>query len=204
MRFFRWGLVLLLVALHIVMKAPVWFLIARIGDLIGGGGWHRAALIDAAIRHFNEWWLMGTTYTANWMATGLAIDPNSSDITNQFISEGVNGGLISMCLFIWLVVKCFKITGETARNEEALSRSEQFMIWSLGCTLLAHVASFFSVSYFDQIIIFWYLLIAMSATLLELSPSLSAIYLEEEAGSLIEIVPSSMKHLDSFDAQRDT
>src|ERR1700693_489491 len=29
MRLFRWGIVLVLIALHIVMKAPVWFLIAR-------------------------------------------------------------------------------------------------------------------------------------------------------------------------------
>ncbi len=92
MRAVRWGIVFLLVALHAYMKAPVWFLIARLGDAVGGGGWHRAALIDAAIRHFNEWWLIGTTYTAHWMPTTLAISPNSADLTNQFISEGVNGG----------------------------------------------------------------------------------------------------------------
>ncbi len=167
MRLIRWGIVVSLLALHAVMKAPVWYLIARIGDVIGGGGWYRAALINAAIQHFNEWWLMGTTYTANWMPTGLSLYENSADITNQFISEGVNGGLISMCLFIWLVVKCFQTVGDTARDEITFSRTEQYMIWSIGCALLAHVTSFFSISYFDQIIIFWYFLIASIAALVQ-------------------------------------
>src|SRR6266850_527006 len=35
MRLVRWGLVLALISLHLVMKAPVWFLIARI-DIVGG------------------------------------------------------------------------------------------------------------------------------------------------------------------------
>jgi len=29
-------------------------------DLTGSStGWHRAELIDSALRHFNEWWLVG-------------------------------------------------------------------------------------------------------------------------------------------------
>jgi hypothetical protein len=175
MKSIRRGIVFSLVALHLIMKAPVWFLIARIGDVVGGGGWYRAALIDAAIRHFNEWWLMGTAYTAHWMPTGLSADPNNTDITNQFIAVGVGGGLISMILFIWLVVKCFKAVGLSARNEALFSRPERFLIWSVGCALLGHIASFFSVSYFDQIIIFWYMVVAMTAMLLGLNPAASTI-----------------------------
>lgn len=165
MRAIRWGIVVLLLALHAYMKAPVWFLISRLGDLVGGGGWYRSALIDAAIRHFDEWWLIGAGYTAHWMPTGLSIDPNAADITNQFIAQGVNGGLLSMILFIWLIVKCFKAIGSAVHIETRFSSPERFMIWSLGCTVLGHVASFFSVSYFDQIIIFWYMIIAMIAAL---------------------------------------
>jgi hypothetical protein len=173
MKYIQLGAVILLLVLHMVMKAPVWFLIDRVSGLIGGGGWHRSAIIDAAIHHFNEWWLMGTTYTAHWMATGLAIDPNNTDITNQFIAEGIRGGLISVVLFIWLITRCFKAVGLASRNEDRFSQSERIMMWSIGCALLGHVTSFFSVSYFDQIIIFWYLVIAMTATLLELNPSVS-------------------------------
>jgi len=167
MRIIQWGIVALLLVLHAYMKAPVWFLISRVSDVVGGGGWYRSALIDAAVRHLDEWWLIGTRYTAHWMPTGIAIDPNAADIVNQFIAEGVNGGLLSMFLFIWMIVKCFKITGTAVRNEDWLTRPERFVIWSLGCTVLGHLASFFSVSYFDQIIIFWYLTIAMISALIQ-------------------------------------
>ncbi len=188
MRLVRWGIVVSLLALAAVMKAPVWFVIDRLSSILRmGSGWYRSALIDAAIRHFNEWWLMGTRYTAHWMPTGISIDPDSADIVNQFISEGVNGGFISLCLFIWLLVKCFKAVGDTVRDETAFARPEQFMIWSIGSVLLAHVASFFSVSYFDQIIIFWYLTVAMSATLFELNAYNWTVLVNEETDSLVEV-----------------
>jgi hypothetical protein len=165
MRAIRWGSVVMILGLHAVMKAPVWFLIARLGDIVGGGGYHRATLIDAAIKHYNEWWLIGTTYTAHWMPTGITADPNMADITNQFIVEGVNGGIITMGLFIWLIAKCFKKVGiEAGRNTGSFNR-DRFMIWSMGCVVLSHVVSMFSVAYFDQIIIFWCLIIAMIAGL---------------------------------------
>lgn len=165
MQTFRRVLVFFLVALHLIMKAPIWFLISRLSDITGGGGWYRSALIDAAIHHFDEWWLIGTGYTAHWMPTGVAADPNMCDIVNHFIVQGVNGGMISLVLFIWLIVKCFKTTGAAIRIETRYSVPEQFMIWCLGCTMLGHVTSFFSVSYFDQINIFWYMIIAMIAAL---------------------------------------
>lgn len=165
MRVIRWGIVLTILALQMVMNAPVWYLAVHLGNLIGAGdGWYRSALIGAAVQHFGEWWLMGTSYTAHWMPTGLANDPNNADIVNQFIAEGVRGGVLTVFLFIWLIVSCFKTIGRARRDETHSTTGEQFMIWAMGCSLLGHVASFFSVSYFDQIIIFWYLLLAAIAT----------------------------------------
>ena len=161
MRTIRWGIITLIVLLAICMKAPVWYLIARMSEILGmGTGWHRSALIDAAIKHFDEWWLVGTTYTAHWMPTYLPTDPDNADITNQFIAEGVNGGLISICLFVWLLINCFSVTGRAVLDRVQFSVPERYMIWGMGCSLLGHVASFFSVPYFDQIIIFWYWLLA--------------------------------------------
>ena len=165
MRAIRWGAVVILLALHAYMKAPVWFLISRLSELISGGGWYRSALIDAFFRNFDEWWLIGTGYTAHWMPSGLAIDPTKADIVNQFVAQGVNGGLLGLTLFIWLIVNCFKTTGGAVRIEARYSFPEQFMIWSLGCTIFSHVVSFLSVSYFDQIMIFWYMIIGMIVAL---------------------------------------
>ena len=91
----RWVCCLLsLIGLHIVMKAPVWALIGKVRlEFIGGTGWHRVMLIDAAINHFNEWWLLGTDFTRHWMPTGVTWSEKHTDITNQFISVGIHGGL---------------------------------------------------------------------------------------------------------------
>ena len=166
MRSIRWGIVVFLLALAAYMKAPIWFLISRLSDVTGGGGYYRSALIEAAIQHFDEWWLIGTGYTAHWMPTGLEIDPNAADMTNYYIAQGVNGGVLALILFVWLLVKCVKTTGTAVRNESRYSLVERFMVWSLGCTVLGHAVSFLSVSYFDQITIFWYLVIGMIAALL--------------------------------------
>ena len=165
MRVIRWALVVVLLVLAVPMKEPVWFLIARVSDLTGGGGWYRSALIDAAVRHFDEWWLIGTGYTRHWMPSGISADPNSADIVNEFINQGIRGGLLTVLVFVWLIVKCFKAVGMSVHNTAAYSTEVRFLIWSLGCALLAHVASFFSVSYFDQIRIFWVMLLGMIAAL---------------------------------------
>ena len=41
------------------------------------------------------------------------------------------------------------------------------MVWALGCTLFSHAVSFFSVSYFDQMAVFEFLLIGMIAALVQ-------------------------------------
>lgn len=165
MRAIRWGLLFSLIALHLIMKAPVWFLMARISEILGGGGWHRAELIDQAIKHFDEWWLLGTKYTAHWMATGLAVNPDSADITNHFIGVGVSGGLISLILFILIIIYCFKKIGYALQLMKDSSMVVRVTLWTLGVALFAHIVSFMSVSYFDQIIVFWYMVLAVISSL---------------------------------------
>ncbi|MFZ2399922.1 MAG: hypothetical protein WAW31_14790 [Smithella sp.] len=165
MRMVRWVLLFMIVALHLVMKAPVWALIGKIGSVIGGTGWHRVALIDAAIAHFNEWWLLGTDYTRHWMPTGVTWSEKHTDITNYFIGIGVHGGLLSLILFVVLLVYCFKAIGTRLKEIDPVEFPKKFAVWCLGVSLFSHIAAFTSVSYFDQIIVFWYLLLAMIAGL---------------------------------------
>ena len=89
------------------MKAPAYYLLARI-DLTGSStSWHRAALIDMALGHLSEWWAFGTDHTRHWMPYGVPWSDNHSDITNYYISMGVNGGLPLMLLFIAILAKAF-------------------------------------------------------------------------------------------------
>lgn len=161
MRMIRWLLLLILIGLHIIMKAPVWALIGKVSELIGGGGWHRVMVIDAAIDHFNEWWFLGTDYTRHWLPTGVSWSDKHTDITNNFVGVGIKGGFFSLMLFISILVYCFKDIGKRLKEIEYGEANFKFTIWCLGVSLFSHITAFFSISYFDQIIVFWYLLLAM-------------------------------------------
>lgn len=149
--------VTLYVTLSFVMKAPPYYLIASLGVVGGSTAWHRAYLIDRAIYYFNEWALLGARTTVHWDYTGRT--EHQFDITNQFILEGVRGGLITTVVFSALVYYMCK----TTYNLAMLSRSGRYFYWVFMAFLSGHIVSFFGVSYFGQLTIFLYITIAMTA-----------------------------------------
>lgn len=160
MKYIRIGIFISVVILHLCMKAPVWHVITRLGNIMGGTGWHRARLIDKAIFYFNDWWLLGTKETSHWLPTKIG-KFDAADITNQYIIEGVRGGLLTLIFFIVLIAVAFSIIGQNMKamnNDEMRSR---IVVWSLGASLFAHSVSFISVSYFDQTMILFYFSVAI-------------------------------------------
>lgn len=152
MRVLRQALATTLVLLHLVMKAPVWFLIARV-DLTGGSsGYHRAELVDQFIRHFSEWWLIGTNNAANW---GWDL----WDQQNQFVNVGETGGLLALILFIAMIKRAYARLGTLRRAHENTSR--EWQMWFLGAALFSNLVSFFGVNYFDQLKVAWFILLAI-------------------------------------------
>jgi hypothetical protein len=158
MRAVRWFLGLTVLGLHLVMQAPVWFLIARASVFGGSTGYHRAILIDRAIEHFPDWWLMGTYSTSNW---GYYM----FDVTNQYVLIGVQGGLLTLILFLAIIARCFAGVGRAVHRWAEAPLTEKKFVWALGASLLVHTFNYISVPYFDQNIVCWYLLLAMIATL---------------------------------------
>jgi hypothetical protein len=162
MRLFRWGAILTVISLALVMKAPVWYLIDRLSSVTGGTGWHRSYLIGQAVTHFDEWWLCGTTYTAHWAPSPDQVfvdEPNMMDITNHYIMEGVRGGLLKLTLFVLIIIQGFKGVGLRLRAM-GLEPRAGFLVWALGVSLFTHCFSFLSIHYFDQTILIWYWLLA--------------------------------------------
>lgn len=161
MRAVRWMAVLGYIGLDLVMKAPAYYLLARV-DLAGGStGWHRAELINSAIRHLNEWWLSGTDYTRHWMPTGVSWSPDHTDITNHYLQMGVLGGLPLMFLFIAILAKGFSTVGQLLQFPEDLPQGSRFLFWSFGASVFANAATSISVSFFDQSFVFLYLPLAV-------------------------------------------
>ena len=158
MRLVRWLAVLGYIGLDLIMKAPPYYLIARI-DLTGSSSsYHRAALIESAFAHLSEWWFAGTDFTSHWMAYSRT--ESQIDVTNHYLRMGIDGGLPLMLLFIGVLVSGFSFIGRILRKPE-LSSQSQFMIWVFGASLFAHSITFVSVSYFDQSVLFFYLTLAV-------------------------------------------
>ena len=153
MQLIRWGMVILLVALQLSMKVPIWFLISRVSVLTGGTGWHRSQLIDQFIRHFGEWWLIGTRNNNTW---GL----DMWDSINAYVNSGVGGGLLTLSLFVGVLIYAYRSVGRSlivARHE----RLHEYLVWALGAALFCNTVAFFGIIYFDQSAIAWYSLLAM-------------------------------------------
>jgi hypothetical protein len=146
-----WGVVALLIALHIVMKAPVWHLLSRVSLVPGSTGWHRYFLVNQAIQYFSEWALLGARDTAHW-------GPGLEDVTNQFVLEGVRGGFATLVLFcVVLFIAARAMVRVSLHPQE---RGEAYLAWCVFVAIIGHLVSFFGVAYFGQITMLWYLLLA--------------------------------------------
>ncbi len=157
MRWIRWAVAASLVALHIVMEAPVWHLISRVGAVGGSTSWHRYNLLNQAINRFGEWWLLGTTSTVHW-GWGL------QDVTNHYVLEGVRGGVLTLLLFLAIVALAFQNVGRLWRLN-AKHRYRLRMSWALGVSVFVHCVCFLGVSYGGQIYMIWFLLLAAIVSL---------------------------------------
>jgi hypothetical protein len=160
LRWFRWGAVATIVGLHLVMKAPVWALIARI-DLTGSSsGYHRYELVNQAIQRIGEWWLVGTQNTGSW-------GWDMWDTANYYVETATSGGLITLILFVAVLVVAFRQLGiarKLWRNDYENSRR----MWALGAMLFAHTVAFFGIGYFDQSSVAWYAGLAILGTAVSL------------------------------------
>lgn len=153
--YLKWAALGAVVFLHFAMAKPVWHLIGRV-DLVGGStGYQRYRLIDAFVNHFDEWWLYGTPSTAHW---GRQL----FDVTNQYVLEGVRGGVLRLMLFLAVLVLAFRCIGKAVDKTSA--RRESILAWAVGASLFISMASFMAVSYFGAIVMLWHLLLALAAT----------------------------------------
>ncbi len=158
MRWHRWLIFLWLCVLHFfLMKMPVWHLLARVDIMSGSTGWHRYHLVDKFFVWFHEWWLVGTMSTGHW-------GPGLHDVTNQFVAEGVAGGVLRLGLFLWIVWLGFAGVSRSVRLPAA-GKAYQLASWALGTALFAHCMNFIAVSYFEQIVVEWQLTLAAISSL---------------------------------------
>ena len=153
----RWGVAVTLVALHLVMKSPVWHLIERIDISGGSSSYHRYMLVDQCIRHFGDWWLIGVKDTSVW-------GWDMWDTANTYVATCDNSGLLPFLLFLAMLVYGFKYLAKARQRVRAEKKASLFM-WACSAALFANVVAFFGISYWDQTMASWYALLAMISAL---------------------------------------
>lgn len=142
----------LLFVLHLCMKAPVWSLIQRIDLTSGNSGYHRYILVDGFIRHWYEWWLLGSTRgTAHW-------GHYTFDAANHYVAVGINAGVIGLGLFIALIALALMRSGRIGRQDSRLG-------WTLGVCIMVHCVCFIGISIWGQLHFAWNLPLAAIGSL---------------------------------------
>jgi hypothetical protein len=153
----------LLIAAGLLMTAPIWYLPARLSLITGGGGWHRSYLMDVAFSNLELWWLAGMdlAQTRVWFPYILE-KTGTADITNNFLVFGLRSGLLAIVLLVFLLVRAFQQVGESIDQASIRQNTEDARLaWSYGCVLVVHTVSWFGISYFDQMVVIWYLHLAI-------------------------------------------
>lgn len=171
MRLVRRGLVCILVLLAVVMKAPIWYLLAKISSVSGGDGFHRAVLLDMAFQNLDKWWLAGMRVldTANWLPYTNSTT-GAVDMTNHFLVFGIFAGLGSLILMVALLIQGFRYIGRALvviRSNKSTEKSLEYLCWGLGVVLWVHLINWFGITYWDQINLVWFMHLASISSLTE-------------------------------------
>ena len=140
-------LVVSCILVEIISNRPIHHVIVSYLNPMGGSGWHRAALIDLAIEHFDEWWILG--YKGKDPGWGPAVGMRHTDVTNEYIMAGVLYGVLGIIVTFGVVLAAFYkiIHAYKVSTEEELKS----LYWGLGSVVVAVMVTWMSVSFFDTL-----------------------------------------------------
>ena len=154
------GLFVIILLLHfVIMKAPVWHLVSRVDLIVGSTGWHRFVIFDLFMNNFSDWYLTGHSTPGDW---GWWM----RDITNEYIVQGVRGGLLTLILFLLVFVRAFANVGRALAlfpdKGQVANRLLEWRIWLVGVAMFLHLVAFWGLSYFGQMNMVLYLQLAIA------------------------------------------
>lgn len=140
---------------------PVYHVILSFANPFGGAWWHRARLIDCAIEHFGEWYLLG--YGGRDPGWGPQLGMGFTDVCNQFVLMGVMygvWGLIVFCFMLATAVQTVTLVHNSSENPMVKS-----LAWALGSIVVSSMMAFFSVALMGQSVFLFYFVLGMVGSL---------------------------------------
>jgi hypothetical protein len=118
--------------------------------------------MDVAFQNIHKWWFSGMPMieTADWFYYQVN---NTADITNQYLSFGLNAGLGAIVLFILVLKRAYSCLGDAlavVRLNSPKPSENEFLLWGFGALLATHIINWFGITYFDQIYVVWFMQLA--------------------------------------------
>ncbi len=154
--------------IHFVREKPIWqFIFVRVSIKASSTGFHRYLLVDAAVKEFWNWWILGygdigpQWHTKYWPWTHATF----TDMTNHYLLLGVRGGFFTMVLFIILCYKSIISLGSFSISQ--IDKDDQWLWWGFTVMMIVHCVSFLAVAYFGQITMLLFLTFAVAAFALD-------------------------------------
>jgi len=145
----------------IASNRPFYHVIAGMANPLGGAGWHRAKLIDLAIEHFDEWWMIG--YGDKDPGWGESLGMPWTDVTNEYILSGVRYGILGVIATCAILAEAFKRLASTYKK--MAHPAMRSLCWAFGSLLFGVAVTWMSVSFFGQIITLFYCCLGMIGSL---------------------------------------
>jgi len=135
------------ISIGIASNRPFYHVIASWANPLGGASWHRARLIDLAIENFDEWWMVG--YGDKDPGWGQYLGMGRTDVTNEYILNGVRYGILGIIALCAVLAKAFRDLISTYRRmrDPALKS----LCWAFGSLLFSVAVAWMSVSFFGQL-----------------------------------------------------
>ncbi|WP_424315759.1 hypothetical protein [Haloferula sp.] len=185
--------------IELLSNRPAYHVVVTRLDFTGSSTAHyRCRVIDVAIENFSEWAIFGTDHTRHWIPGGIGSvvgDGRHMDITNYYVAMGVMGGFICMMLVIAMMFKAIKGVVDFANDEESgHSLENKFMVWCFGAALFSHAVSAISIAYFDQSQTFFWMTLAVTAsvTLIRVDEEVAENETEQDTGVDRVVFPSNV------------
>ena len=155
------SLVFLCVFIGIASNRPFYHVMVSWANPMGGASWHRAKLIDLAIEHFDEWWVIG--YGDQDPGWGPQLGMVRTDVTNEYILKGVRYGILGVIALCAVIAKAFRDLIFTYRKMKQPAMKS--LCWAFGSLLFSVTIAWMSVSFFGQLTTLTYCSLGMIGSL---------------------------------------
>jgi len=128
---------------QVISDRGVHYVLASYANFAGGSGVHRAKLIDLAVEHFGEWWVIG--YKGVDPGWGPKLGMSHTDVTNMFILNGVEYGILGVIVLCAVFVVGLRIVIRLHNSSD--DPHLKSWAWALGSWLVVVIVGFMNVSF---------------------------------------------------------